>query len=254
MSIHVLPQLRDNYAYLVVSDGQAAVVDPAEAELVIDAVEALGVPLVAIWNTHHHFDHTGGNEVLAQHYPGIQIVGPAKESSQIPGLTRAVQAGDLVALGDKAARVLDVGCHTRGHLAYAWQGALFSGDTLFAAGCGRFFEGTADDMYRALYQVLAQLPDETLLYCGHEYTENNLLFAASLEPEHPAVLRKLEQVRRLRAQGEPSVPTTLGEERAYNPFLRVHEASLQHAVRTRRPEVAGPVATLAALRALKDVW
>lgn len=256
MRVVPVPLLRDNYGWLLIDEasGVAAIVDPAEAAPVLAAAEREGVALAAILNTHHHWDHTGGNLELLAALPALEVVGWAEDAARIPGITRAVGEGDEVRVGGLVGRVLPVPCHTSGHVAYLFGDALFSGDTLFAGGCGRFFEGTAAQMYRALYEVLGPLPEDTRIFCGHEYTEGNLRFAQSLEPESPAVREKLAEVKRLRAEGRPTVPTTLGEERGYNPFLRVAAPELQAAVRRARPEVdlGDPVAILGALRSLKD--
>lgn len=256
MRVVIVPVLSDNYAYLLIDDASktAAVVDPSEAEPVLAAAAREGVALIAVLNTHHHFDHTGGNVELAAARPGLEIIGFEPDRDRIPGITRGVREGERVRVGALEGRVLFVPCHTTGHVAFVFGEALFSGDTLFAAGCGRFFEGTAKEMYRALYEVLGALPGETLLYCGHEYTEKNLRFASALEPNNPEVKRKLEAVVRLREKGLPSVPTTLAEERTYNPFLRVGSPELAAGVAQRMPEanLRDPVQVLAAVRALKD--
>jgi hydroxyacylglutathione hydrolase len=254
--IELIPVLWDNYAYLLVDEAtnEAAIIDPAEADPVLAVVRREGVKPTAILNTHHHQDHTAGNLDLLAAHPELRVVGSKADSDKIPGITHPVVTGDVVRVGALEGRVLFVPCHTRGHIAYLFGRALFSGDTLFAAGCGRFFEGTAAEMYHALTDVIGALPDDTLVYCGHEYTENNLEFAKTLEPNNAALLRKLEAVKSLRADGQPSIPTTLGEERTYNPFLRTHALDLVAAVARAVPGVdaADPVRVLAAVRALKD--
>lgn len=256
MRVVAVPMLQDNYGWLVVDEAskRAAIVDPAEPEPVLAAVAREGVALVAVLATHHHFDHVGGVEALCDHVPGLEVYGWGADAERIPRLTRPLAAGDAIAIGALRGRVVAVPCHTRGHVAYLFDDALFSGDTLFAAGCGRFFEGTARDMYHALYDVLGALPDATRVYCGHEYTSKNLEFAASLEPTNAAIATKAAEVRDLRAGSLPSVPTTLGEERTYNPFLRVSSPELVASVAARRPgvDLADPIAVLAAVRALKD--
>jgi hydroxyacylglutathione hydrolase len=250
----IVPVLMDNYAYLVIDEGteEAGVVDPAEAEPILAAAARENVKLTAILNTHHHFDHTGGNRDLLERDPGLRVIGSRADGAKIPGITEPVESGDRVRIGGLEGEVLFVPCHTRGHIAYLFGRALFSGDTLFAAGCGRFFEGSAAEMYHALTNVLGALPDETLVYCGHEYTETNLEFAKTLEPTNRAVRDKLERVKALGPR--PSVPTTLGEERTYNPFLRTRSPELIAHVAARVPDVDGadPVRVLAAVRALKD--
>lgn len=253
MRIVVVPQLMDNYGYLVVdpATGEAAIVDPAEADVVLAAVKREGVKLTAILNTHHHWDHSGGNSELLAAVPGLQVIGSEQDASKIPGLTRAVKHGDRVKIGGLEAEVLLIPCHTSGHVAYRFGSDLFTGDTLFVAGCGRFFEGTAADMYHALYEVIGALPDDTRIWCGHEYTAKNLEFAAKLEPKNQAIAAKRAWVAGLGSK--PSVPSTLGEERRYNPFLRVQSSELQRSLAAQgQLDPADPVLVLGAIRALKD--
>jgi hydroxyacylglutathione hydrolase len=256
MRVEIVPVLEDNYAYLLINEEtkEAAVVDPSESAPVIAAIERHGVKLTAVLNTHHHFDHVGGNKDLAEKYSGIEILGFEPDRERIPGITRGLREGEDFEVAGMKGRVLFVPCHTTGHVAFLFGNALFSGDTLFAAGCGRFFEGTAQNMYRALYEVIGALPGETLLYCGHEYTQKNLQFAQMLEPKNAAVSKKLEEVTRLRAKKEPSIPTTLAEERSYNPFLRATAAELIGSIREKKPQidVGDPVQVLGAVRELKD--
>lgn len=253
--VEIVPLLSDNYGYLVADGaGEAAIVDPAEAEPVLAAAHRHQLRLTTVLATHHHGDHVGGNLELAARIPGLRIVGYASDRDRIPGLTEALSPGDEVRVGQLRGQLLAVPCHTRGHVAYHFGRALFTGDTLFAAGCGRFFEGDAAQMYQALYQVFGALPDDTLVYCGHEYTQNNLRFAASLEPKNLAIQEAARRAAKLRAEGRPTVPTTLGEERRYNPFLRVQAPELLASVQRAHPgvEVADPVAVLGAVRAMKD--
>lgn len=253
--VEIVPLLSDNYGYLVADEaGEAAIVDPAEAEVVLAAAHQHQLRLTTVLATHHHGDHVGGNLELAARIPGLRIVGYAPDRDRIPGLTEALSPGDQVRVGQLRGQLLAVPCHTRGHVAYHFGRALFTGDTLFAAGCGRFFEGDAAQMYQALHQVFGALPDDTLVYCGHEYTQNNLRFAASLEPNNPAIVAAAQRAAELRAAGRPTIPTTLGEERGYNPFLRVRAPELLASVRRAQPEIdaADPVAVLGAVRAMKD--
>ena len=257
MDVVPVPQLADNYAYLVVDpeSREAAVVDCAEAPAVLDEVSRRGVRLTTVLATHHHFDHVGGNQDLLAAVPGLRIFGSADDAPRIPGITDRVRNGDGVAVGGLRGGVLMIPAHTSGHVAYhfAQARAVFTGDTLFAGGCGRLFEGDAAQMMRSL-DLLASLPDDTRVYCGHEYTEKNLRFAAELEPGNQALAAKLAQVQRLRRLGKPTVPSTIGEEKATNPFLRTESPELEAAVRRRVPDVpAGDrVALFAAVRALKD--
>jgi hydroxyacylglutathione hydrolase len=252
-----VPQLSDNYAYLVVDpgSGDAAVVDCAEARPVLAEVDRSGVRLTAILATHHHFDHVGGNEDLLAAKPGLHVYGSAGDAPRIPGITHRVRDGDPVDVGSERGRVIMIPAHTSGHIAYHFPSArtVFTGDTLFAGGCGRLFEGDAAQMMASLAR-LAALPDDTQVYCGHEYTEKNLRFARELEPGNRLLAEKLARVQALRREGRYTVPSTIGEERATNPFLRIDSPELAAAVRRRVPGLAAddPVALFAAVRSLKD--
>lgn len=203
-------------------------------------------------------DHAGGNEEMAEVFPGIAIVGPQAEESEIPAITKAVGHNETFNVGDLPVRALHAPCHTRGHAMYliaadaggsGGSPVLFSGDTLFVGGCGRFFEGDAADMYSSLYLNVKDLPRTTLVYCGHEYTLSNLRFALSVDPSNAVVAAKLRAVEALRDAGRPSIPTTLESEFATNPFLRMHEAAVQAAVGMTG---ADAVDVLAELRRRKD--
>jgi hydroxyacylglutathione hydrolase len=252
-----VPQLSDNYAYLVIDPAtrEAAVVDCAEAAPVLAEVRRRTVRLTTVLATHHHFDHVGGNADLAKAVPGIRIVGSADDAPRIPGITNPVHDGDIVSIGGLRARVILIPAHTSGHVAYhfADEHAVFTGDTLFAAGCGRLFEGDAAQMMSSLGR-LSSLPDSTQVYCGHEYTQKNLEFAVTLEPGNRAATTKLAAVRELRKAGKPTIPSTIQEEKATNPFLRTTSSELAASVRAKVPGVAAgdPVALFAAVRALKD--
>jgi hydroxyacylglutathione hydrolase len=254
--VALVPQLEDNYGYLLIGDGgEALTIDPAEPERVLEAARREGARLTAVLNTHHHHDHSGGNLGLREAIPGLRILGSARDGERIPGLTDPLENDQAFVAAGIRGRALPVACHTRAHLAFLFDGpVLFSGDTLFVAGCGRFFEGTADDMYRALYQVIGALAGDTLVYPGHEYTEKNLRFALTVEPDNQRVKEKLAEAIEKRRAGEPTVPSTLDDERAFNPFLRVNEAGVRASVKKARPEIdeRDPVAVLGALRALKD--
>jgi hydroxyacylglutathione hydrolase len=257
LNVVPIPQLSDNYAYLLVdsASGEAGVVDCAEAEPVLAEVERRGVRLAAVLATHHHFDHVGGNEALLAALPGLRVYGSAEDAARIPGITHRLRHGDAVEIGRLAGRVILIPAHTSGHVAYHFpaERAVFTGDTLFAGGCGRLFEGDAAQMMTSLGR-LAALPDDTRVYCGHEYTEKNLRFAAMLEPGNAALAEKLRAVQELRRGGRPTVPSTVAEEKATNPFLRTGSAELAASVRSRVPgaPVDDQVALFAALRALKD--
>jgi hydroxyacylglutathione hydrolase len=256
VEVVAVPQLADNYAYLVVDPGsrEAGVVDCAEAAPVLSEVGARKLRLVAILATHHHFDHVGGNSDLLAAVPDLRVYGSAGDAPRIPGITHRLQDGDPVEVGSLHARAIMIPAHTSGHVAYHFpaERVVFTGDTLFAGGCGRLFEGDAAQMMRSLGR-LAALSDDTKIYCGHEYTEKNLRFASMLEPGNRALAEKLARVQALRREGRFTVPSTIGEEKATNPFLRVDSPELVTSVRARASDlVPGPVGVFAAVRALKD--
>jgi len=250
MSLTLIPAFRDNYIYLLtLPQGRGVwIVDPGDAAPVSAELSRRGLRPSAILCTHHHADHVGGVAELAASY-GCPVYGPG--SSAIPARTQALGEGSLLLDGEKIT-ILDVPGHTLDHLAYHWENLLFCGDTLFAGGCGRIFEGDAGMLFSSL-QKLARLADDTRVCCAHEYTLANLRFALEVEPDNPALGERLERVRRQRQTGQPSLPSTLGEERDSNPFLRCHLPSVRHAVRARYPDTAAePVAIFAALRRWKD--
>jgi hydroxyacylglutathione hydrolase len=257
MDVFPIPQLSDNYAYLLVdpASGEAGIVDCAEAAPVLDEVARRGVSLRAVLATHHHFDHVGGNRDLLAKLPGLRVYGSADDAPKIPGITNRVNDGDQVQVGGLHGRVIFIPAHTSGHVAYWFpeEQMVFTGDTLFAGGCGRLFEGDAAQMMSSLGK-LAALPGETRVYCGHEYTEKNLDFAAMLEPGNSALHAKLAAVRALRRAGKPTIPSTIEDEKATNPFLRADSPELEASVRARVPGLpAGDrTALFAAVRALKD--
>jgi hydroxyacylglutathione hydrolase len=221
-----VPALDDNYIWLIRREGkpQMAIVDPTEAAPVLAVIESEGLEPVAILITHHHWDHVGGIEELVSRFP-MPVYGPARET--IPHLSHPVDEGDEVVLEtlDARFRVMDVSGHTAGHIAYVGHGMLFCGDTLFAGGCGRVFEGTPAQMQLAMSRIRA-LPDDTRVYCAHEYTEANLRFARVAEPENAALAQRQQDTAALRAKRQPTVPSLLGLEKATNPFLRYDEPSL----------------------------
>jgi Zn-dependent hydrolases, including glyoxylases len=250
MRILQLPALRDNYIYLLhdPETATAAVVDPTVAEPVLDKLAELGAELVAIFNTHHHHDHVGGNLQLLARYPRAVVYGSQADRGRIPGQTVELQAGETVAFAGRQAKVLFVPGHTRGHVAYYFpeSGDLFCGDTLFAGGCGRLFEGTPEQMLGSLDQ-LRQLPEATRVWCAHEYTLNNLKFALTVDGDNPDLQARYQQVVALRQAGSPTVPSTIGEERRTNPFLRWDQPALRAAT-----DAQDPVRVFARLRGMKD--
>jgi hydroxyacylglutathione hydrolase len=234
-----IPALSDNYIWLVhePDSGETMVVDPAEADPVLTAAAERGWTISQIWNTHWHPDHTGGNAAIKA-ATGCTIIGPAAEAAKIPTLDAQIGEGDVVRLGAHEAVVIEVPAHTAGHIAYhfADDDVIFVGDTLFAMGCGRLFEGTAAQMF-ANMQRLSSLPGETTVYCAHEYTESNGRYARVAEPDNTDIAERMDAVLTARARGEATVPTTIALERATNPFMR-----------------AADVAQLAERRAAKDAF
>jgi hydroxyacylglutathione hydrolase len=253
-SIIPVPAFRDNYIWLIVKDGRAAVVDPGDAAPVLAHLDREGLALAAILNTHHHGDHVGGNRALLERTP-VPVFGPAGES--IPGCTHPLREGDVVDVPgvDVRLRVLDVPGHTAGHIAYAGDvdgPVVFCGDTLFAAGCGRLFEGTAEQMWTSL-RKLGALPPDTRAYCAHEYTLANLRFARAVEPDSAALAARSARDAATRDAGRPTVPSTIADELATNPFLRADEPGVRRAAEAHAgAPLAGAVASFAALRQWKN--
>jgi hydroxyacylglutathione hydrolase len=251
LEIHQFPCLSDNYGFLIHDDGagMTACIDTPEVAPILRALDEKGWKLTHSLNTHWHPDHAGGNEAIRQK-TGCAIIGPAGEQGRIPGIERAVGEGDILDLGGHAVRVFDVPGHTSGHIAY-WlpdDGVAFVGDTLFALGCGRLFEGTADQMWTSLRKLMS-LPPETSVYCAHEYTQSNARFALTVDPENPALRERAKRIDALRAEGRFTVPTTIGDELRTNPFLRAEDPSLQRAIGM---EGADPVEVFAETRRRKD--
>lgn len=257
MIIQVLPILafKDNYIWCLINEEtkHCIIVDPGEAKPVFNQLKQLKLTLDAILITHHHWDHTNGiRSILKQHpVPVVPVFGPAKE--KIAGVTHAVDDGDKIELAHwPTFEVLAIPGHTLGHIAYIANLLLFCGDTLFTAGCGRLFEGTAEQMLNSLNK-LARLPDETKVFCGHEYTLANLHFAQTVEPNNPQIKKRLEKTRELRQKNLASVPSVLAEERLSNPFLRCDnpEIKMQIEKRTGR-KLATPVEIFTYLRQWKN--
>jgi hydroxyacylglutathione hydrolase len=256
IEIEIVPQLQDNFAYLVIDDRsrECAVVDCAEADKVIAAAKAHNAKLTAVLTTHWHPDHSGGNQAIAAKIPGIKVYGAAAEGGRIPALTDPVEDGASIRIGGLEARVIGIPAHTNGHVAYyfASMGAVFTGDTLFVGGCGRVFEGNAATMVGSLAKLVA-LPADTRVYCGHEYTEKNLRFALTLEPNNTALKAKHDWSVKTRAAGGWTVPSTIADERLTNPFVRTTSAELRATLRKLDPSIADTeVAIFARARELKD--
>jgi hydroxyacylglutathione hydrolase len=247
--------LKDNYAYLLICEetGTAAVVDPSEHEPVLAAVARERVTLAAILNTHHHWDHTGGNKGLLAKHPDLSVHAHASDRGRIEGQTVFLSHGDTCTVGKLAVRALHNPGHTSGAVSY-WVGdAVFTGDTMFGGGCGRLFEGTPAMMHASLCDVIGGLPSNTRVFFGHEYTENNLRFALQVEPDNAALRERYRQTQALRQAGQPTTPSTLQEEWATNPFMRSTSATIQARVRQEEPgNDLSPAAILAVVRRLKD--
>jgi hydroxyacylglutathione hydrolase len=254
LQIEQIPVLSDNYVYLLhdAESGATAAVDPAVAAPVLEVLAMRGWTLSHILNTHHHGDHTGGNAELKR-ATGAQVVGARKDAARIPGIDVEVVEGDTFLLGHAAAMVFETPGHTSGHIAFWFPDshALFCGDTLFSLGCGRLFEGTAEQMWASLAK-LRDLPPDTQVYCAHEYTAANARFARLVERGNPALATRLEQVSAATAAHRPTVPSYLADERAANPFLRADEASVARAVGLEPG--TSPAQVFAELRRRKDVF
>ncbi len=255
IEIELLPVMNDNYVYLLFdpATGTSGVVDPGVAEPVLARLVDLGRGLDWILLTHHHADHTGGLPVLRRE-TGARAICSRGDVGRIAGIDSAtdvaVGEGDVITFGEEAMHVLETPGHTRGHVSFwmAGEEALFCGDTLFALGCGRLFEGTPEEMWRSLAK-LAALPPTTRVYCGHEYTESNARFALEVDPDNSDLLRRAEEIRELRAHGRPTVPTTVDLELRTNPFLRVNDPAIR---RRLGMEGASEAEVFAELRARKD--
>lgn len=250
LEIHQFPCLNDNYGYLVhdTQSGETAAIDTPDADRYIDEATSKGWTISAIWNTHWHPDHAGGNLKIKQE-TGCRVIGPAGEAEKIPGIDQSVKAGDVVHLGGRPAQVLDVPGHTLGHIAFhlAEDEVAFVGDAVFALGCGRVFEGDMAMMWQSM-QTLKVLPPDTVLYCAHEYTQANARFAETIETDNSALKDYIAEIDTKRARGEWTVPTVLRRELATNPFLRADVATLQAAM----GYPGDAVATFAEIRGRKD--
>jgi hydroxyacylglutathione hydrolase len=246
-----VPCLRDNYAYLVHLPGSrdAAVIDPSEGPPVVAALAREGLDLRAILCTHHHFDHVGGNEALTDAIAGLEVVCSEHDRGRVPRVTKTVDDGGRFEVAGMQVSALSVPGHTLGAVAFVIGDAVFTGDTLFVAGCGRLFEGTPAMMHESLSHKLGRLPPETRVYCGHEYTASNARFALTIEPDNAALQRLAERARVLREKGEPTVPSTIGDEIAHNPFMRVDVPAVR-----ARYQAVDSAGVLGAMRAAKDAF
>jgi hydroxyacylglutathione hydrolase len=253
LKIALVPCLNDNYAYLVEApeDGLCAVVDPSEPGPVRKALTERNLKLTHILNTHHHLDHTGGNVALKEEF-GAEVVGPEKDRARIPGIDTGIGEGAAWIFGSRKVRVLEIPAHTRAHIAFVFDDddAVFTGDTLFAMGCGRLFEGTPDMMWTSLSKLM-QLPDSMRVYCGHEYTLNNGRFALTLEPGNSDLKARMGDVTAARAKSEPTIPSTIGLEKRTNPFLRPDSLEIR---RTLEMAGANDVDVFAEMRKRKDAF
>ncbi|MDQ1080374.1 hydroxyacylglutathione hydrolase [Pseudoroseomonas cervicalis] len=241
VTVQAVPCLSDNYAWMLrdQATGTVAICDPGEAKPVIEALEAAGGRCDIILLTHHHPDHVDGVEEVRARF-GARVIGAATDAHRLPKLDQAIAPGDTVAIGATTGTVIDSPGHTIGHVAFHFpEGAvLLCGDTLFSLGCGRLLEGTAEDMFRAL-SLLKPLPDETLVCCGHEYTESNARFALTVEPDNAALRERAAEVQAARAAGQPTLPVTLGREKATNPFLRAPTAAELGRIRAGKDNFRG---------------
>ncbi|MGD8859908.1 MAG: hydroxyacylglutathione hydrolase [Myxococcales bacterium] len=257
LEVHQIPAWQDNLIWLGVctATGAAFVVDGPEAGPVLDYCEARGITLSAVLNTHTHGDHVGINRDLQKRglLEGVPVYGPRRAAADVPGLTSPVDEGDTVTVGEVSGRVLLTEGHIDGHVSYLFDDVLFCGDTLFAAGCGYLFDGPPQKMFESLTR-LRELPGGTRVCCAHEYTQDNLRFAWSVDPDNPALAERIREVWKVRETGGCAVPSTIEEERATNPFLRFDTEGVRRAVAAVWPEreLSTPLDVFAATRALKD--
>lgn len=253
LEVQQFPCLMDNYGFLIrdAATGKTATIDTPDPDAIAQQLARHGWALDVILNTHHHPDHAGGNLALKKRY-GCHIAGPQGEAATIPGIDQLLSEGDVFELGESRARVYETPGHTLGHIVYHFEddGLAFVGDTLFAMGCGRLFEGTAEQMWSSMQKLLGW-PDETILYCAHEYTQANARFALTVEPQNTALVARAAQVDALRAQNQPTVPMQLGQERATNPFLRPDSPQLQATLGLTGEDL---VTVFAETRRRKDVF
>ena len=253
LDVRMFPCLDDNYGFLAhdPDTGETAAIDTPDPEVYQAEAKRAGWTITQIWNTHHHHDHAGGNVALKA-ATGATVVGPGKDRARIPAMDVGVVEGDAVTLGSKTARVLETPGHTTGHIVYVFDEdeVAFVGDTLFALGCGRLFEGSPEVMWPSLQKLLA-LPDATLVYCAHEYTQANARFAMSVEPDNAALAERARAIDAARAAGRPTVPTSIGLEKATSPFVRPASEEIRERLGL---EGASDVEVFGAVRQAKDVF
>jgi hydroxyacylglutathione hydrolase len=254
MNVVIVPCLFDNYAYLIVDEvsSRAVVVDPSEGVPLLARMDELGLELAGVLCTHHHGDHVGGLPEILERHPSVRVFAHERDGSRVPGVTDTVRHKDEVEIGGQTFRALHVPGHTLGAVAWVVEDCAFTGDTLFVGGCGRIFEGTARMMHASLNDVLGGLAPSTKVYCGHEYTLSNLRFAQHVEPSNAEVEKELGRVGVLRERREPTVPSTLAQERATNPFLRCSEPAVVDFARESDAGGVDPVSVFAAVRAAKN--
>ncbi|KAI7697618.1 Hydroxyacylglutathione hydrolase [Sarcoptes scabiei] len=250
MDVHIIPALSDNYMYLVVDreTKDAAVVDPVEPDRILPLIKEKNLNLRKVLTTHHHWDHAGGNKALVKQMPDVKVFGG---ENRVDACTNIVKHGDQFNLGSLRIECLFTPCHTKGHICYKISSDqeinLFTGDTLFVAGCGKFFEGTAEQMNSALNKIIGSLPGHTKIYCGHEYTLSNLKFAKFIDPDNKEIDQKIDFAKECQQRNQPTVPSTLDQEKLYNPFMRVNEAVIQ-----ARSKTTDPIETMRWLREEKN--
>lgn len=251
LQVKPISAFKDNYIWLITSDTseQAFVVDPGDANVVLESLNSLGLSLGGILITHHHWDHTTGVKELKQRFPDALVYGPV--NSPFAGISHPLCDGESISLFGTPFKVFATPGHTLDHICYVGDEMMFTGDTLFHGGCGRLFEGTAEQMWQSLNK-LAKQKDDILVYCTHEYTESNLRFAQQVEPDNPLVIKTLEDTMQLRSQGKPSLPTTLGAQKQLNPFLRAVVPTILESCPTQYIEGETPAQRFAALRRWKD--
>lgn len=253
LEVRMFPCLQDNYGFLAhdPGTGETAAIDTPDPDAYLAEARAAGWTITQIWNTHHHMDHAGGNEALKA-ATGATVVGPGKDSERIPAIDRGVVEGDVVALGGLSARVLETPGHTTGHIVYVFDEdhVAFVGDTMFALGCGRLFEGTPEIMWPSLNKLLA-LPDHTKVYCAHEYTQSNARFALTIEPGNAALQKRIREINAARKANQPTVPTSIGLEKATSPFVRPQSPEIRSRLKL---EKASDTEVFGAVRKAKDLF